>query len=990
MRGVLKTVTLLSAGVWLSLWGGTAQALEPDGTIAIRLPRGVQLHDVALAATGSINLGDRSIVSGPSLGVGTVANTGPGGTQVGVTTNVGTNTISAPAVFLANYARLGGSLLTTVTPTLQLGAKIAGGVTTNAQLTPVGVVDWRPPAGGAGNDFTLAPDATGTISAGAFRNVTIYSRAKITFGPGVYEMQSFDLEPQATVTFDNRSGPIILYVGSSLIARGTVQLLGSSNSFAIIYEGTNGIALETPISGAVVAPYAQLRLAAMGTKQFSGQFVGQSLVVDPDVHVSYAAFNWDAIRPLLGSGTAVAGTIPSPPNPTTQKACFAPSFTGSTTTSSNGEVVYSALHYKAIDVPNGVCAPTFCDADGNPVPGPTDAQLNSPPPAGSTCPSVGPVDHCPVDSSTLTTACTSDADCGAGGICASQCVDAGCTTIRHLCGKPAATCATLPSEGLCDEFRLCPDPGATGAANLDKLLSELAPTTAPDPSGLISPTPPAPPIPYAAVADARCTGAAIAPVTLSDGSSKPGSDGSSDWGINITPVTAFNVTPVKRVDGIADLSIDASGSLTASATMFGDTVSIFNASAEAAVDDCGVKLVGSVTFFGDQIATFLGDDGASGLSSQAGVGLVTPGHDACSNLKKQAETAIGFARDVGLEARFLPSYYNKFGLTQDLCGALMGESAVVAAIGHVDCSNLANLPQSTASALVNGFATAYAQQTAAYVSSANQLLAARQANQTSGQIELFDDPHAYDVTIFDQDFPLGPVTLELAVEGFGSWDLQGGLQFGVAPGGGLGRAVGILSGDASQGTADLTAYAGPVFTPDLAVGVLAYVGIGLPGVTVGLQGQIDLLDVKLPTAVVAAASHVSLPDPRSVSGTEYAGTLIPGMEPKLYQWVTGYDWGSSLQLTELSGEMDLAARVHILFFKHTFRKKLFSWAGITHTFPLVGGSSNPTASPGNVGQAGDYGKQNDVMAFTTPVPVTPGPINIQLTGSQYDCQAPPK
>src|SRR6202012_429611 len=127
--------------------------------------------------------------------------------------------------------------------------------------------------------------ATGPISAGAFGNVTIYSGASVAVGPGVYEMQTFDLEPQATATFDNRSGPIILYVGSSLIARGTVRLLGSSNNFAIIYEGANGGALETPISGAVVAPYAQLRLAAMGTKQFNGQFVGQSLVVDPDVHV---------------------------------------------------------------------------------------------------------------------------------------------------------------------------------------------------------------------------------------------------------------------------------------------------------------------------------------------------------------------------------------------------------------------------------------------------------------------------------------------------------------------------------------------------------------------------------------------------------------------------------------------------------------------------------------------------------------------------------
>src|SRR5947207_1204902 len=97
MRYALKTLTFVLATLAVSLSATQpARALEPDGSIAIRLPAGVPLQNVALAATGPVNLADRSVVSGPALAVGVVANVGPGQTQLGVSTNVMTNTISAP------------------------------------------------------------------------------------------------------------------------------------------------------------------------------------------------------------------------------------------------------------------------------------------------------------------------------------------------------------------------------------------------------------------------------------------------------------------------------------------------------------------------------------------------------------------------------------------------------------------------------------------------------------------------------------------------------------------------------------------------------------------------------------------------------------------------------------------------------------------------------------------------------------------------------
>src|SRR5204863_3626994 len=161
-------------------------------------------------------------------------------------------------------------------------------------------------------------------------------------------------------------------------------------------------------------------------KIFTGQFVGASLVVDPDVRVNYGGFDWNIIQPLLGAGNGVAPTRPSPPVPSTvtqTNPCFAPSFTKTTTVTSSGETVYTSLHFATPNAAAGICAPTFCDANNNPVAGPSDAQLNAAPPAGSTCPAMAAPAHCPVDPTTLGAVCTSDASCPTGRICASHCLD---------------------------------------------------------------------------------------------------------------------------------------------------------------------------------------------------------------------------------------------------------------------------------------------------------------------------------------------------------------------------------------------------------------------------------------------------------------------------------------------------------------------------------------------------------------------------------------
>lgn len=1000
MNSPTKKLTLVSVSLLLSfITAGKARALEPDGSIAIRLPKGVQLRNVALAATGSMSLGDRSVVSGPTAAVGSVANLGPGQTQIGVNANVRTNVISTPQALLASKARIEGSLLTTTAPTLKHDATVAGGITTDARLTPLTRLDWMPPAPLAGSDFTLKPNATGALSAGAYRNVTIFPRANVTLAPGVYQMNNFDLKPQATLTLDNRSGPIVIYVASTLIMKGTVELLGSGSNFGIIYEGTNATTIEAPFSGAIVAPYGQLRLAAMGSRQFEGQFIGQSLIVDPDVQVTYTPFNWDVIQPLFGAGNGIAGTMLDPAIHGAPLACFAPSFTATTQTI-NSDTVYTSIEFASPNPSQGVCAPQFCDEDGNPVPGPTQAQLNSAPAPGSTCPAIVSEDNCPVDTTSLTVLCTSDADCGPGGVCASRCVDTGCTNIEHRCGQPAASCADLPAESNCDEFRLCPLPGAMGTPNPQQLAYQLALTSSPSASGQISDSQQdTPPAEYASVNSLRC-GSGLFPLekqeNLNDGSDKPASDGSSQWGVFIKPVTSFSVKPTKRTDGIGELAMEASGGVSAGGILFGNKVEVLGASIKAAVGDCGVTLTGSVKVFGEAVAVWTPSAGQAFhlATDNSGGSLATPAPAAgnCQTARDQTKDAIREARKANLLARAVRQYYLQHGLTPPLCQEIqhtLGPAAVTDPEGKPyfcpDASSLGAVPPVDQIKILNAWKKEYDGNTAKYVDFSKTLGTAQQAIQTSGTIDVFKTPHPYHVKVLDQDFPIGPVTLNLAVEGFGAWDIKGGIQFGVGVSGNFDSATAILANGLKgqePRVGDIRAFAGPVITPELQVGVLAYVGVGIPGVSVGIQGQIDLLDISLPSGIVVAAMRLSEPDPRPLTGTDYEGTPIAGLESNDYRWVTGYNWGSKLELSELEGELDLAVRIHFLFFERTFKQKLFSWPGFTQTFPLVSGGGGDALS-----FTGDYGKQADNVAYTTPIPLITEP-NVTTRDVPFGC-APP-
>jgi hypothetical protein len=404
-------------------------------------------------------------------------------------------------------------------------------------------------------------------------------------------------------------------------------------------------------------------------------------------------------------------------------------------------------------------------------------------------------------------------------------------------------------------------------------------------------------------------------------------------------------------------------------------VEVFSADVGATADDCGISFTGAVKLFQEAVVAITPSAAQIvHVATNDNGTYATPAleRESCVGARNATKTAIQDTRQTYLLAQTVKEYYLDNHLTPELCVQVRNDlpgRAVDAEGNPVDCTTVdPALPEEEQLDpigrvnVVNAWKEEYDGKVQNYLNFATSLNTARMALQTSGTVNLFDTPHPYHLVVLDQDIPVGPVTVNLAVEGYGFWNVSGGIQIGVGIDGNFEKAHNIVGNALEDGElpkfGDIRAYAGPVVTPTAGVGVLAFAGVGFPGISIGLEGKVDLLTISLPSGVVAAAMRVSLPDPRSTVGTDYEGPVKQGMLAANYKWVTGWNWEQKLQLTELAGNLSIAARIRILFFKKTFKFKLFEWPGYTQEYILVG------AAGGNALEYfGDYGKQADDMAY---------------------------
>ena len=158
-----------------------------------------------------------------------------------------------------------------------------------------------------------------------------------------------------------------------------------------------------------------------------------------------------------------------------------------------------------------------------------------------------------------------------------------------------------------------------------------------------------------------------------------------------------------------------------------------------------------------------------------------------------------------------------------------------------------------------------------------------------------------------------------------------------------------------------------------------FAGVGFPGVSVGIEGNLLLLKVSTPLFTGISLKRSVISDPREFSSSGLFATVggRPGLlgGGAMRRWTMNWDYGSSAILETLSGRVDLAARVRLLFFKKTFRKKIADWKGFERRYSFVGQLGSPMSGSRTfdaVFPDVPYPEPDQVEAAFNATPVGPG------------------
>jgi hypothetical protein len=262
----------------------STEAAVIERVLSYSLPPLTASQSVAIGATRSLSVRDRSRVRLPNGSSATVANLAAGTTSIGVSAQVG-NVWSVPSVLLQENAAVSGFLKTSGTLTPKDGSTVSGGVTEQLPITPeqrtrhvVFPTATQPVAVEKDQQRTLAP--------GSYLALTVKSQAKLTLSAGSYYFQSLLFEPQAEIRLNKTAGPIFIYVLDSFIHRGTFVDGGGKLANALFgYFGTVAAAVEAPFLGTLIAPNAKITLATVPAPGHRGAFFGKDVELAPDTTV---------------------------------------------------------------------------------------------------------------------------------------------------------------------------------------------------------------------------------------------------------------------------------------------------------------------------------------------------------------------------------------------------------------------------------------------------------------------------------------------------------------------------------------------------------------------------------------------------------------------------------------------------------------------------------------------------------------------------------
>jgi hypothetical protein len=659
----------------------------------------------------------------------------------------------------------------------------------------------------------------------------------------------------------------------------------------------------------------------------------------------------------------------------------------------NDEPFYQRVAYVDPDPspgPNCRIDIQFCDDNNAPVARYTEEELNAPPPQSSSCPAVGQKDPatCGLDPATATIPCETTADCEVGQICGDVCESAACLEMRRVCASQWESCAGTPAVAeFCDPnpFRQCPDPRAVGTAPLAQARQDLPQLATAQPESQPTNEEKQKINGYLPIDTSVCAPDHYPTTNTEQARGQAHDGGSEQWGFEFLWNTDYHskLTP-KQLLGDGEFDVVGSLGAAAVATVMGYKITPLQALVSAGAANCGLSIGLDVKIFGDAVVVAdLQRDRSPLAGATVGLpelspfngGLTTPDalKEGCGQAFEQRNKKAEDLRRGMWLARDVRRFYLENGTTEDLCTRTNRQIADPAK--QFDCldPNLVTNPD-----IPNMWIEDYNAKTEEFASfSEPDFIDKEKKVGGSVQLNLLPFRKRFDIVGHQWDQPLGPIVLTIAVDLFGAWQLGGGVQLAALYDGQRPVILAPPAVPQAPATGDVSVLAGPFITPGADIDVSAFAGIGIPGVSVGIEGTLTLFGAVLSGEARANLVRTSLDDPRNLEESYFNGPPVQNMPTdKVYHWDTGYKWGARLNLNELSGKIDLVARIRLLFFKKTYAYRLTEWEGFTQElFLLVGGSGAPLNENADYGTHADRIAHTGVSAISDGArPTTPNPL----------------
>lgn len=637
-------------------------------------------------------------------------------------------------------------------------------------------------------------------------------------------------------------------------------------------------------------------------------FFPSLLTLLPDPHLERAAQRADDVS-----------TQPNPNASPTQESCD-PSLLLSTQWSPDGMEAEPAFSY----------SPDLCTMTGGPPPcrvcyqecdennqgghTPSEGDLNIVPDPEDTCGEIPEraIEQCGIDESTIDWSpeglCGAHWHCaGRGFVCALVCTDISCESQESRCAFPSPSCYGLLEEANCASAQECAEADYTGNADPGAGVNQMQDHPPGDitQKGELPPEMVAPPVhelaAYPSLGSENVCWANVGQSVGWDGVEEPRevNVGNEKWGLFVSPSVAFKgKAAVLPLGGQVNLNARADVGFSAGAYVWGKEVSLINVRATGEiVSSCSVKFDRVVEVF--EVAVDPGDED-SDIEQVNGI---------CTEAMKNRSELGGALKQALYNAVLVKQYYEQYGATTALCEYTI--DAYDPPLFSANCSTEQGR-QDAVGFWLDAYQTAYdaVLLNEATIQSAQQTLATALPTQ---RLPVLDESRHFTAFHYEFTYPVGPATVTVEIELGGSWGASGGLQMHWVPSPGTEL---LASGDIRP-TAEATAF--------------AFAGVGIGPVSFGVSGELLLIGAQAPLVAEIALGQTALPDDRPHAYLDELNLLpAPDFPPTKYSWGGSFTVGARPELEILSGELDLEARVNMVFFKKRFVKKLADWDG--HTF----------------------------------------------------------